>query len=60
MIAGDERAVANGLARFAEAGATDFSANIFGTREERMRTAAFIVGQSSPVSPSSPPDLAMR
>jgi 5,10-methylenetetrahydromethanopterin reductase len=64
MIAGDEQAVADGLAAFAEAGATDFSANIFGTPEEKARTAAFIVGQSRPVPPASPPasppDLAMR
>jgi 5,10-methylenetetrahydromethanopterin reductase len=45
MIAGDEQAVAAGLDQFADAGATDFSANIFGTPEEKARTAAFIAAR---------------
>jgi 5,10-methylenetetrahydromethanopterin reductase len=41
-LAGDEAAVEKELARLADAGVTEFVASIFGTREERDRTRAFL------------------
>jgi 5,10-methylenetetrahydromethanopterin reductase len=45
-LVGDEETVATGLARLAEAGATDFVASIAGTGEERERTASVLVSLS--------------
>lgn len=41
-LVGDESAVANGVRRLAEAGATDFVAAVVGSREERNRTTALL------------------
>ena len=41
-IVGDEATVEKELARLADAGVTEFVASIFGTREERDRTRAFL------------------
>ena len=41
-LAGDESTVEKELARLADAGVTEFVASIFGTREERDRTRAFL------------------
>jgi F420-dependent oxidoreductase-like protein len=40
VVVGDEQAVADHLQRFADAGATDFCAHLFGTDEQRTRTLA--------------------
>jgi F420-dependent oxidoreductase-like protein len=44
MVAGDEAAVREQLAAFSAAGATDFLASEFGSREERARTRALLAG----------------
>jgi len=41
-IVGDEQAIRHGLARVRDAGATDFVAAIFGSRDDRAATRAFL------------------
>src|SRR5262249_14524321 len=45
-IAGDDATVEKELGRLRDAGVTEFVASIFGTREERERTRALLVGAS--------------
>jgi F420-dependent oxidoreductase-like protein len=45
-LVGDEEAVAAGMTRLAEAGATDFLAGVTGNAEERDRTDAVVTGWS--------------
>jgi 5,10-methylenetetrahydromethanopterin reductase len=42
VIAGDEAAVTAELRRYAEAGVTDYSANVFGTDEQRVHTMTLL------------------
>lgn len=53
-VMGDEEAVAAELARYADAGVTEFCAQLFGTPEERSGTAdliADLVRQARPIGP---------
>jgi len=45
-IAGDDATIEKELGRLRDAGVTEFVASIFGTRDERERTRALLVGSS--------------